>query len=323
MLTADESQSSTNEAELFGNCSAVPEEAVLDTLINKDVSPALSAVISSNKELGSSLQHFIDTENWSFLAELLENFPYLAHSRLTIIVHGERTPCMPLHAVCARKIPAMDVLEQLVAFHPSSLNVRDHRMRLPLHLALLRGCTSISAIRYLCECSPQALLQKDADGNLPLHYACQYGSDEIIQCILEACPEAARVANGKARLPLHLVCSRNWDLEGPCVCTILEAYPEAARQVDRSSRLPLHWACDQPLLRYDVLSTLVEQYPAGLVHRDNSCATPVQLAKRMQQGEQGVVLAFLKERTARERRCALQNFFTIRIHEKNSPFPYG
>lgn len=173
------------------------------------------------------------------------------------------------------------------------------------------------------------MLKKDADGNIPFHYACLYGSNEVIRCILEVCPEVAQVTSGKARFPLHLVCSRNWDLEGPCVRTILEAYPEAVCEVDRSNRLPLHWACDQPLLRYDVLATLVKHYPAGLLHRDDHThSTPVQLAKRMQQhGEHGVVLAFLKERTARERRNkrVLQNFFSFRINEKNKhlQFPYG
>lgn len=311
MLTADDTEPSTNDAAQVGNCSVVLDDGCLLALYNMDVSPGLSAIVTPTTELVSAIQNLIETERWSYLIELLENFPFLAHSSLTIIVHGERTPCLPLHAVCARKSPSIDALEKLIAFHPSSLRSGDHRMRSPLHLALLRGCSSKTIIRYLCDRIPGVLLKKDTDENLPLHYACQYSSNEIIQYVLNICREAVFVANGKMRLPLHLVCLRNWDIEGLCFRTILEAYPEAVCQVDRSKRLPLHWACDQRHPRYDVLATLVEKYPGGLLHRDQCCATPVQLAKRMQYGEQGVVLAFLKERTAQERRNknVVQNFF--------------
>jgi ankyrin repeat protein len=336
MLSESETESSSsNDTEFLAICSVVADEEVsIVERCNQD--ELLVSSTTEEKDHESSLQNQLDAEKWSSVACLIEDLPSLAHAQLTIIIQGERISCRPLHAVCARRLPSLDLLEQLIAYSPSALRERDPRGRLPLHLALLRGCCSPNVIRYLCERSPFALLQKDDDGNVPLHYACQFASHGILQIVLNACPEAATIANNKKRMPLHFVCARNWDLEGPSVCSVREAFPEAALASDRSNRLPLHWACDQPLLRYDLLAALVEQYPGGLLHRDHTGATPVQLAKRMQKQfygeEQSVVLAFLTERTVWERRnkCVLHNFFTIRMtSEKNknnrqSPqFPYG
>jgi ankyrin repeat protein len=333
MLSESESELSSNDTEILATCSVVPDDEL--SIVERCSQDEL-LISSTTEDLESSLQNQMDTEKWSAAARLLENFPSLAHANLTIIIQGERIGCRPLHAACARRLPSLDLLEQLMAYFPSALCEHDPRGRLPLHLALLRGCCSPSVVRYLCERSPSALLQKDDDGNLPLHYACQFTSHIIVQIVLNACREAATIANNKKRLPLHLVCARNWDLEGPSVCSVLEAFPEATQATDRSNRLPLHWACDQPLLRYDLLAALVQQYPGGLLHRDHTGATPVQLAKRMQKQyygeEQGVVLAFLNERTVRERRnkCVLHNLFAIRISgDKNKnniqslQFPYG
>ena len=274
--------------------------------------------VKPDVDLSFQLQGLLLQESWNEILSLLQNHPQL--SRQVVLVHcrGERTPCLPLHAVVAHRAPSMDITEALVSMHPAALWTPDAvRGRCPLHFALLKGASHM-LIRYLCQRHPAALHFVDDQGNTPLHYACQLASEATCRLLLDMYPAACQISNSDKRLPLHLLCAREWDTarlessqndssqEAPIVVSlgllemVRQAHPAAVSTLDRNGRLPLHWAACQN--RGDILQWLVPHYSAGLLQRDASEKTPLELAKLL---KGGVVAAFLKERTAKERRARI------------------
>jgi hypothetical protein len=227
----------------------------------------------------------------------------------------------------------------LVTTYPGALMRKDEGGdRLPLHMAILKGA-SLAVIRYLLEALPQALEKADCEGNLPLHYATMYSSEGVIRLIADRYPAACRHANLKERMPLHLLCARNWDHQDYDLISldqihcIFTSYPAAVQHADRNGCLPLHVACSQPQPRWDVLNLLIEEFSAGLLHKDDEERVPLQICRRIASSasatssptstatlptafcrDNDVVLAYLRDKTNQVKRKQLrERIFTIRI----------
>jgi ankyrin repeat protein len=132
-----------------------------------------------------------------------------------------------------------------------------------------------------------------------------YSSDAILALLVQAYPQACSHANSSARLPLHLLCARCWDQNVISVDTlklVVEKNPSALKTADRRGRMPLHVACASDP-RGDVLNVLVPLHPEALLITDKSKLTPFEMAKKFSAShDSNVVLAFLQDRTNRERR---------------------
>jgi hypothetical protein len=187
-----------------------------------------------------NMQSLLDAEDWGALLKLLEKNPSLSLINVAMRCQGERTQCLVLHAVVARRAPCLSLVEAIGAMNPSALYMEDCRgRRLPLHMALLKGVASIEIVRHLCHLHPAALLHQDRQGNTPLHYACQVSPESICDFLLEKCPEACRRTNEKGRLALLVLCARGWDANEAVslglVERLLELYPASVTIVDRNS----------------------------------------------------------------------------------------
>jgi hypothetical protein len=263
------------------------------------------------------------------MERLLEDSPDLARQTVTVVFQGENCSSTPLHAVLEASAP-LAVVDAMVTAYPAALGMGDCAGgRLPLHWALRRAA-SLAVIQYLVSAHPEALLVADHAGSLPLHTACSYASEEVIRAVLGQCPEAASITNGKShRCALHLLASRclydDNNLSLDAFRTVLDAHPAAAALDDRQGRVPLHIACEHAHPRWDVLRLLVEQHPAGLLLKDQWKLTPVQLHRRfVDRPDHDVVVAFLQERTVREKRkrwqqhtsSVVDKIFTILVDKK-------
>ena len=279
----------------------------------------------------ATLQKLLEYEDWDRLFPLIQEDPGLCRTRVHMLCQGEKTQCLPLHAVVGRKRACFAVVDAILTAYPKALMQKDQLGgRLPVHMALLRGAP-VSIVRYLCCAQPQALQQADFEGNLPMHYAAQYSSEEVIRLLFESWPAACKHANGRDRLPFHILCSRCWDhdmVSLNLMKRVLKECADACKRGDRNGRLPLHVACEQPNPRWDVLQLLVESHSPALLVKDQSKRTPLQLIKRRHiarpmTNDNDVVTAFLQERTTREKRKqyrqTIDKLFTIRASPVRHP----
>jgi hypothetical protein len=258
---------------------------------------------------------------------LLAKRPGLARQEAGMICQGERSRAFPLHLALADPLPSMELVDALVTCHPAALTSQESAgSRTPLQIALWKCQGSAGVLRYLVNARPQALEQSDRQGNLPLHTAIFYSQpNDVLEFLLGRYPPACRHENDRGKLPIHLYCSQGWIRDSSSrtatslnimLRKLVEAYPESLRHPDKEGRLPLHVACSCPYPCWQLLCALMDAYPAALLSQTNSGKTPLQLLRQMtitktaaaaatgsgSFQESHVVLAMVRDRTARERR---------------------
>ena len=283
------------------------------------------------KQPRQSVQHLIDTQDWTQLVALVERNPNACRQRVRQVFQGENTSCLPLHAVVGRQGAALCVIDCLVTAYPAALLRKDEGdYHLPLHMAILKGA-SVAVIRYLGQALSQSLEMPDRQGNLPLHYAAMYSSEEVIRLLMDLYPHGCQHPSAKKRLPLHLLCARIWDkdlLSLSLIRHVMIRHLAAVEHADHNGRLPLHLACSQPQPRWDVLKLLVKAYPDALVHKDDAKRTPFQMARHLSVAgfrDNDVVLAYLREKTNEVKRSKslFNKLFTIKVVSAKNQYCYG
>lgn len=249
----------------------------------------------------------------------------ISHHVIKVVCQGETYAVTPMHfAVGTIANCPIPVLQALVDAHPAALLQSESRRGLsPVHLGLIKGTLEIPQIEYVLSVCPELALQPDKDGNVPLHCAVEYASDEVIQCLLTACPAAAGYQTKRQRYALHLFASSHCQIDIPnsqvsseaTLKALLDAYPYALQQQDLQGRLPLHLAACTPYPRWDVVQLLCDAYPDALLIQDENHKVPLQLLKRfsssstlgtvdseMSNPDNDIILTFLHDRTIEEKR---------------------
>lgn len=296
----------------------------------------IAAVLDQSTPIDlEQLPDLLKSSTWDSAISLIYHFREdIPNHKIKIVCQGETCFVTPMHYAvgCILQCPTA-VLEALVDVHPSALLMSGSRRGLsPVHLGLIKGTIGVTQAKYLLSVCPELALHTDVDGNLPLHLAAEYASNDMIQCILEACPSAAGCQTKRQRYPLHLLTTARcqivdnsydpFDLDATdtsiaTMKSIIDAYPYALQQPDLQGRLPLHSAACTPYPRWDVLQLLCDSYPAAILVQDEHHKIPLQLLKRFASSsslststldssstnqDNDVVLTFLHDRTNAEKR---------------------
>lgn len=144
----------------------------------------------------------------------------------------------------ALRCPYLDVVEEVLRYHPAGATLVDPKGRQAIHYAG-HYCQSVETLyvltKYTKKSLPQLLLYaRDDYGNTALHYASRGRcSMEVLKEIVFACPELARLTNNDGELPIH-VASGQGSVE--VVQTLAMTYPQAIQLTDRLGWLPIHHA---------------------------------------------------------------------------------
>jgi hypothetical protein len=255
----------------------------------------------------------------------------IAQHVFKVVCQGETYAVTPMHfAVGTIMNCPILVLQSLFDAHPAALLQSEAKRGLsPVHLGLIKSTIGVLQMNYLFSVCPEIALHADKDGNLPLHLAVEYASDEMIQCILAACPAAAGCQTKRQRYALHLFASSHCQIDNPIshmssdtstftiatLKALIDAYPYALQQQDLQGRLPLHLAACTPYPRWDVVQFLCDAYPEALLIQDENHKIPLQLLKRfssssslgtvdsqMSNPDNDIILTFLHDRTIAEKR---------------------
>lgn len=162
---------------------------------------------------------------------------------------------------------SIPLLEEVLRYHPSCVDVADCRGRKPIHYAA-EVSQSIESLMVIAEAMHVSLTTSlaayvDDYGNLPLHWAAQGSSSkEVLQEILFCCPDSVKYANHSGLLPLHCAAAKQCHLTA--VKNIFSLYPDAISIPDKSGMLPLHHACLH-CQSIEIVQFLHENYPAAVV----------------------------------------------------------
>lgn len=136
------------------------------------------------------------------------------------------TQSLPLHAACWNNwekaislllahLPEEQVFTEvgISPIHGSECSIitqkQTHRKELPLHIACQNG--SKQAIDILLEYDPcKQVMTKDIKGNIPLHKAVRHGSLAVVESLLEHEPlQQVLQQNSRGNTPLLLACRKN------------------------------------------------------------------------------------------------------------------
>lgn len=120
---------------------------------------------------------------------------------------------------------------------PIQASMVDDNGSTPLHL-ICWGNPELGALGALIKARSQAVLEKDVYGNTPLHIAASHPSttEEVMACLLQACPDAASVKNKEGLMPLHMAC-RHAPQNEPVIALLVEVYPSALRTRTKMGQL--------------------------------------------------------------------------------------
>ena len=70
---------------------------------------------------------------------------------------------------------------------------------------------------------------------------------------------------------------------------LIDSAPDSFSRVDKHGYTPLHWSCNKAQMdeaaAIQILEFLVEKYPAAVWHADNDASLPIHLASRMRSPE--------------------------------------
>ena len=164
---------------------------------------------------------------------------------------------------------------------------RDARGLTPLHRLALSGTGSkvIPCVDLLLQAHPMGAADQGPEGLLPLHLClitCNTSMLKMVRRLLGANMHAAKEASTSGVLPLH-VAAFYLDCDAAsmtCIQLLLVAYPEAAAQADSEGCLPLHLLAENPKGASPfVINALATAYSKGLMCKNKSGLTPLQVAK--------------------------------------------
>lgn len=169
------------------------------------------------------MQTKVFKQQWDFLANLCEEYPYIiAEEDVTESVECE-TPVQVFGLLIGQQPNALLKVPRLI-FHliyggklghfntllkhcPKATEVKQDRTNLTPLLTLFQNETTINAdwIGAVVKANPSAAKAKDFDGKYPLHLAYQHGATpEIIELILRAYPGAEAERDNRGRTPRDL-----------------------------------------------------------------------------------------------------------------------
>ena len=177
-----------------------------------------------------------------------------------------------LHVVCNRyrdtKKEVSSILEYLINEVGLSTDViSEYGDGLPLHVACARrSLDRVKMVSVGCDVNRQ-----DEAGNTPLHMACQNGSTDIVQYLVEERKCDFNVANNKGELPLHLACK----LKYYEIVRLVSVGCDVNRQ-DEAGNTPLHMACQNGST--DMVRYLVEKRKCDFNVVNNKGELPLHLA---------------------------------------------
>ena len=190
-----------------------------------------------------------------------------------------------LHVVCNRyrdtKKEVSSILEYLINEVGLSTDViSEYGDGLPLHVACARrSLDRVKMVSVGCDVNRQ-----DEAGNTPLHMACQNGSTDIVQYLIEERKCDFNVANNKGELPLHLACKCGYCKE---IVRLVSVGCDVNRQ-DKAGNTPLHMACQNGTT--DMVRYLVEEKKCGFNVANNKGELPLHLACKRMYGKEIVQL---------------------------------
>ena len=185
----------------------------------------------------------------------------------------------PLHMACQNG--STDMVRYLVEEKKCGFNVANNKGELPLHLACKRmyGKEIVQLVSVGRDVNRQ-----DEAGNTPLHMACQNGSTDIVQYLVEERKCDFNVVNNKGELPLHLACKRMYGKE---IVQLVSVGRDVNRQ-DEAGNTPLHMACQNGST--DMVRYLVEEKKCGFNVANNKGELPLHLACKRMYGKEIVQL---------------------------------
>ena len=197
---------------------------------------------------------------------------------------------LPFHSACncsesESESDSIQILELLLSRYPSAASISPEKWRgsrrgsFPLHrcFQLFNANLSDEFIMSLIEAYPDAASIKTRDNETALHFACWGGFPlAIIQRLYGLYPEAVTVQANYSALPFHRAClSASMEV----ITFLLEKYPASIQSKDRVGQLPLHIAIRRqaPL---EVIQILIEPYPNAVNIADNDGELPLHVACR-------------------------------------------
>lgn len=304
---------------LFEDSNSRPNEAP-EALYNNAALLSINATAEA-KSHAKALLGAVQEEDWSTVLERIELRPEACSLPVRPFrFRGESSVATLLHEACAR-CPPLDVVDAIVTAHPDSVRMAEREEagaapaggRLPVHVAIAGGA-SAAVVRYLLgvcldgwhddgDGGEGRRRWTDRDGNTVLHYAASFGTDEVLNAVLEAAVESATsrryccrpsslpsssssqcrrdaptgttpgtygvgVANKKGRTPLHVLCAR---------CGFEGGDEEGASSGNSPQNIgdgaPMSAA--ETAIRLETVRHLLEVDPGAVRRRDRSGRVPL------------------------------------------------
>ena len=212
---------------------------------------------------------------------LIEKYKYPTDTQHRCIYNKYRGTL--LHVVCDRycgtKEEVSSILEYLIN-EVSTDVISEYGDGLPLHVACARRLLDrVKMVSVGCDVNRQ-----DEAGNTPLHMACQNGSTDIIQYLVEERKCDFNVANNKGELPLHLACKHKYGKE---IVRLVSVGCDVNIQ-DEAGNTPLHMACQNGST--DIVGYLVKERKCDSSVANNKVELPLHLACKHKYGKEIVRL---------------------------------
>ena len=193
--------------------------------------------------------------------------------------------CLPIHIACLNiHSISSEILIILLDAWPESIKTPCLHGFLPLHKAVCanvigKNPPNITNISMILEAHPEAVYMQNSIGQTPLHCALEAKKlfSDVIDLIIQASgKKICSVVDRYGSTPLHKAVTRKKGAEENLIIeTLVENEPGACMVSDHLGMLPLHWAVSklEPVL--DVLIELLDAFPYGIFHRDNTGKLPV------------------------------------------------
>ena len=150
---------------------------------------------------------------------------------------------------------------------------------LPLHVACRHSLDRVKMVSVGCDVNRQ-----DEAGNTPLHIACQNGSTDMVQYLVEERMCDFNVANNRGELPLHLACKLMYGKE---IVQLVSVGCDVNRQ-DEAGNTPLHIVCGNRNI--SSVTCLVEERKCDFNVANNKGELPLHLACKLKYGKEIVQL---------------------------------